>query len=47
MNDNRYISEIKQKIIFPESISTHLQNILDKGTDYLETLEISEKERYK
>ena len=37
----------KNNILFPRHISKNLQNILESGIDFLDTLELSQKEHYK
>lgn len=47
LNKPEYLEILKKEIIFPDAIWKSLQNILWQWITYLNTLELSEKERYK
>ena len=47
INNPDYIWEIKNNLLFPENIWEKLQNFIENGTKFLDTLELSQKEHYK
>lgn len=47
INDPNSINQIKENLLFPDHISGNLQSVLEKWVNFLDTLELSEKEHYK